>query len=194
MNINDAIANIKKYIYDSYAETCKKIGVNIFRGHLRVLSTEIEDSIALFISNIMPNHKVFLDPSIYIEEKNNRPDLLVVNENNEVVAMLEIKSNMGWCRNAKDVIDDIVTNNEKFKTAFTLRCEFSREQSQTVTYKDNVKLFLIALTDGNCSIRQHQLNKAYAKTTNVLQFNLFSGWYDCLKNCEIEEFSKELLK
>lgn len=194
MDIKKAITNIKEYIYTAYAKTYQKTAPNIFRGHLRGLSTDIEDAIALFISNIMPNHKVFIDSSIYVERKNNRPDILVVNENNEVVTMVEIKANMGWCRNAKDVIDDIVVNDKKFQDVGTLRCEFSREDSQIVTYKDNVKLFLISLTDGNCSSKQHLLNKAYAKTTKVSQFNLFSGWYDHLENCEIEEFTKELLK
>lgn len=129
-----------------------------------------------------------------MKEKNNRPDLLVINEKNEVVAMIEIKSNMGWCRNAKDVIDNIVANDKKFQEVGMLRCEFSREDSQIVTYKDNVKLFLIALTESNCSSKKHQLNKVYAKTIKVSQFNLFSGWYDHLEDCEIEEFASELLK
>lgn len=193
MDINNAIKNLKKYINSSYEETCKKIGPNILRGHLRVLSTDIEDGIALFISNLMPNHKVFLDSSIYINGKNNRPDLLVVNEDNEVVAMVEIKANMGWCRNAKNVIDDIVSNDDKFQRETELICVFSREDSQIVKYKNNVKLFLIAFTDGNCSKQKHQLNKAYAKTTNVKQFNLFSGWYDSLDDCEVDEFANELL-
>ena len=45
----------------------------------------------------------------------------------------------------------------------------------------------------SCSNKKHQLNKEYAKTTKVSQFNLFSGWYGCLEDCEIEEFIKELL-
>lgn len=193
MDTKEAITNMKENIYTSYAETYKKVGPNIFRGNLKVLSSEIEDAIALFISNIMPNHKVFIDPSIYIESEKNRPDLFVVNENNLVVAMCEIKSNMGWCRNAKNVINKIVENDKKFQNVCELKCEFSRENSQIVKYKDNVKLFLISLTDGNCSNKKHQLNKEYAKTTKVSQFNLFSGWYGCLEDCEIEEFIKELL-
>ena len=194
MDINIAIEELKKYIYNSYKATSERIGPNIYRGHLRSLSTEIEDGIALFVSIILPKCKIFLDPSIHIDRKNNRPDLLVVNENNEVVAMIEIKSNMGWCRNAKGVIDGIINNDNKLSNAKSLYCEFSRESSQIVTYGNNVKLFLIALTDGNCSAKNHVNNKAYAATTKVKQYNLFSGWYDKLFDCEVAAFAAELMR
>lgn len=194
MDTKTAIDELKNYIYKSYKATYEKIGPNIYRGHLRALSTEIEDGIALFVSNILPDCKVFLDSSIHIDGKNNRLDILVINENNEVVAMIEIKSNMGWCRNAKWVIDDIVSNDSKFQAAANLHCEFSREDSKQVTYGDNVKLFLIALTDGNCTAKNHAANKAYAATTKVHQYNLFSGWYGELYECEVADFAAELLK
>jgi len=194
MDINTAIKELKNYIYLSYKTTSEKIGPNIYRGHLRSLSTEIEDGIALFITNLFPEYKVFLDSSIYIEGKNNRPDLLVVDENNNAVAMIEIKANMGWCRNAERVIDDLIANDDKFIKERSLYCIFSREEGQTITYEDNVKLFLIALTDGNCSARNHSANKAYAVTREVHQYNLFSGWYGELFDCEIAEFAAELLR
>lgn len=193
MDIKTAIEETKKYIYKSYEATEMKIGPNIYRGHLRALSTEIEDSIALFVTNILPNCKAFLDPSIYLDGTNNRPDLLIVDENNDVFAMIEIKSNMGWCRNAKSVIDNIINNDLKFRNEGKLKCEFSREESQTIYYGDKVKLFLIALTDGNCSTKNHIINKQYAKTTKVYQFNLFSGWYGELEDCEIKDFAEALL-
>lgn len=194
MDVRTAIDETKKYIYKSYESTQEKIGPNIYRGHLRALSTEIEDAIALFVTNVLPNCKAFLDPSIYLDGTNNRPDLLIVNEYDDVIAMIEIKSNMGWCRNAKSVIDNIMNNDLKFRNVGKLKCEFSREESQTIYYGEKVKLFLIAFTDGNCSTKNHIANKEYAKTTKVQQFNLFSGWYGKLENCEIREFAEELLK
>ncbi|MCR4660647.1 MAG: hypothetical protein K5765_01440 [Clostridia bacterium] len=194
MNKKDAISLLKGYIKKSYSAINEKIGPNIFRGHLQSLSVNIENGIALFVSNILPDNKIFLDPSIHIDGKNNRPDLLVVNEAKEVVAMIEIKANMGWCRNAKGVIDDMLLNNDKYIKEESLYCEFSREESQSVTYSDKVKLFLIALTDGNCNEKYHKANKEYAKANNVFQFNLFSGWYGELTDCEIEQFADELLK
>lgn len=189
----NAIDRLKMNIYDSYESTYKKLGSNIYRGHLRALSTEIEDAIALFISEILPNCKVFIDPSIYINGKNNRPDILVVNEKNEAIFMIEVKANMGWCRNASGVMNDIIENNLKFAEGNKLKCEFSREESQEIIYRDDVKLFLISFVDGNCSKKKHDLNKKYASERGIYHFSLFSGWYDNLNNCDIDFFQKELL-
>ncbi len=194
MKKEDAINKLISYIKGVYDGVNNKISPNIYRGHLRSISTDIEDGIALFISNIMPEgYKVFLDPSIHVDGANNRPDLLVVNDKNETVAMIEVKANMGYCRNAKDVIDNIVRNDEKFSKLGSLYCEFSRETSQTISYGDNVKLFLIALTDKNCSDKHHKANKDYAAKTKVHQYNLFSGWYGNLIPCEIEKFANDIL-
>lgn len=193
MELEYAIEKLKKYITDIYQNTGSKIGTNIYRGHLRSISTDIEDGIAVFISDIMPsNYKIYLDSSIHIDGKKNRPDLLVIDENNNVNAMIEIKANMGWCRDASEVIDDILISDSKFKEQKVLTCEFSREENQEIFYGENVKLFLVALTDGNCSARNHEANKLYAAKLDVFQFNLFSGWYESLINCEIEDFGKLL--
>lgn len=194
MELNDAIEKLKKYITDIYLSTSGKIGTNIYRGHLRSISTDIEDGIAMFIADILPiDHKIFLDSSIHLNGKKNRPDILVVDKNNSVKAMIEIKANMGWCRDASRVIDDIILNDKIFKSHKNLKCEFSREAEQEIIYGDNVKLFLIAFTDGNCSVRNHETNKIYASEHDVFQFNLFSGWYEALINCEIELFGEEII-
>lgn len=118
---------------------------------------------------------------------------MIVNENNEVVAMIEIKANMGWCRDAANVIDYISTSHNKFKKVKKLNCEFSREDDQVVTYSKDVKLFLISCTDGNCSALKHTTNKSNAQSKNIYYFNLFQGWYDALTNCEIEDFIAALM-
>ena len=107
--------------------------------------------------------------------------------------MIEIKANMGWCRNANGVIDDIVVNNQKFQQEGQLVCEFSNGQSQIVTYGQRVHLFLIALTENNCQQKWHINNKNYAQNRGVFQYNLFSGWYGSLQNLEIDQFAQVLL-
>lgn len=195
MELNNAIDKLKKYISEVYQNTGSKIGTNIYRGHLRSISTDIEDGIAIFISDILPkDYKIFLDSSVHVDGKKNRPDLLVIDGNNNVKAMVEIKANMGWCRDASVVIDDIILNDSKFKTIRVLNCEFSRESNQVIFYNENVKLFLISLTDKNCSMKNHEANKLYASNLDVFQFNLFSGWYESLSNCEIEEFGNEITR
>ena len=194
MELNDAIEKLKKYIAGIYDSTGRKIGTNIFRGHLRSISSDVEDGIALFIADILSvNYSIFLDSSININGSNNRPDLLLVDGDNTVRAMIEIKANMGWCRNASAVIDDIKSNDIKFRTEKQLTCKFSREEEKNIIYGDNVILFLIAFSDSNCNGKNHKANKLYASNHNVFQFNLFSGWYESLINCEIEDFGNEII-
>ena len=112
MKIEDAINELVSYIKKVYEQINNKVGQNIYRGHLRSISTDIEDGIALFLSKILPEgYKLFLDSSIHVDGVNFRPDVLVVNDKNECYAMIEIKANMGWCRDATNVINDIVRTN-----------------------------------------------------------------------------------
>ena len=136
---------------------------------------------------------MFLDPSIHVGGKNNRPDMLIVRKDGTVAAMVEIKANMGWCRNAFWVIDDIIGNDAKFRSEGTLHCEFSKDENVDVTYADGVKLFLVSLVDGNCPRNKHEVNKVYASSRGVLQMNLFAGWYDSLGDLEIRSFAQEVI-
>lgn len=195
MKTEEAVQELKSYIEASYAKTMEPLAPGIVRGHLRSISTDIEDGIALFVSHVLPEgYKLLLDPSIHVDGVNNRPDLLVVDESNAVKAMIEIKANMGWCRNASGVLDDIVSNDAKFKSQGRLSCEFSKEETIEVFYGKGVKLFLVALTDSNCTEKKHIANKSYADSVGVHQYNLFSGWYGGLTPLEVETFAAELLK
>ena len=194
MDKNTAINYLKNRIFDIYQSTREPLNKNIYRGHSRSISTDIEDSIALFVSELLPkDYCLILDPSIYINKKNNRPDLLVINNKQEAVAMIEIKANMGWCRNASDVLNDIVNNDNQFKEAQNLLCEISNDDSKEVIYHPGVKLFLISLTDGNCPEKKHQINKQLADSFGVKHYLLFSGWYDDLYNRDIEQFADEMM-
>ena len=193
--MKNAIFNLKEYIRKAYESTSQKLAPNIVRGHLRSISTDIEDGIGLFLSEVLPeDYQILLDPSIHVDGKNNRPDALVTDSNMNVVAMIEIKANMGWCRDASWVLGDIVENDSKFKEMKTLNCEFSSQESIEVKYGEGVKLFLISLTDSNCPAEKHEANKRVAAEKGVHQFNLFSGWYGSLEPLEIQLFIDELLR
>ena len=171
----------------------KSLRSNIYRGHLRSLSTDIEDAIALFVNEVLPGKKMLIDASVYADGKIHRPDLLVVDGDNNAIAMIEIKSNMGWCRNATAVINGIRNNDKIFKETKNLTCEFSGDtEDKIICYPDGVKLFLISLTDNNCKSEFHAINKALAKNAGVYHFVLFSGWYDDLQDKDICEFGETL--
>ena len=46
------IQNLKDYVGNIYLKTNDKIKTNIFRGHSRSISSDIEDGIAIFIYGI----------------------------------------------------------------------------------------------------------------------------------------------
>ena len=108
--------------------------------------------------------------------------------------MLEIKSNMGWCRNASKVVDSMVFYDKKFKEEKILNCEFSNNNNrQLAHYNKEVKLFLISLTKGNCADKYHEQNKKYAPGKKVPFYNLFDDWYDSLTDYEIKNFVNDIL-
>lgn len=188
------ISELKSRIFSIYKSTQEPLNNNIYRGHLRSISTDIEDSIAVFISSLLPEtYCLILDPSIYVDGKNNRPDLLIVNDKQEVIAMIEIKANMGWCRDAQWVLKDMVENNNKFILAKTLLCEISNGENKEVYYGSNVPMFLISLTDGNCSESKHEANKNTADELGIKHYLLFLGWYGGLRDRDIECFANDIL-
>lgn len=124
MNKIVAIKNLIDRIAAIHRSTKEPLNNNIYRGHSRSISTDIEDSVALLLSELLPeSYSFMLDPSIYIDGKNNRPDLLVLNSEDEVIAMIEIKANMGWCRNASSVLNGIFSmiSNSKKQISFGVK-------------------------------------------------------------------------
>jgi hypothetical protein len=194
VQINKEVESLKLSIKNIYSQTKQNLRSNIYRGHSRSISSDIEDQITVFISNILPkNFKFLLDSSLNIDGKNNRPDLIVVDEDNNVKFLIELKANMGYCRNATKVIDDIRDNHEKFSKKGSLICKFSDGNQIIINYNEEVKLFLISFTDNNCSSKKHVLNKNYADQKGVHHFNLFSGWYGDLTDKEVDSFVVKIL-
>lgn len=188
--MKDSIETLKSSINNVFNATKQSIRHNIWRGHSRSISTDIEDNIAILIAEELPeNYKLYIDPSIHINGKTHRPDLLVSNENNEVIFVIEIKANMGWCRDASAVINSMVDNHNVFLDAGSLDCKLSSGESFVLKYKNNVKLFLIALTDANGgNKKQYEINKNHAFSHGISHYCLFSGWYNNLQEKDIISF------
>ena len=190
----DSSKELIKYVEGTYKSTAKQLAHNIIRGHLRSISSDIEDGVAIFISKALPqDYKLFLDPSINIDHNINRPDLLVVDSHDNVAAMIEIKANMGWCRDAKPIIDNIIKKDTLFRSTEKLICEFSNQKIVEVSYEEGVKLYLISLTDKNCPVQHHEQNKQYASNNNISYYNLFTGWYDSLQVKDAAVFISNLV-
>ena len=190
-----AIASLKNYIATEFANTKKAIRHNLHRGHLRSLSTEIEDGIAAFLSDIIPaDYQIYVDASVRVGSKTHRPDILIVDNKGTVRALVEVKTNMGWCRDASAEIDKILFKHSEMISSGTITCKFSNEASATVAYTANVPVFLISFTNENCGTSKHIANRNVANARNVKYFCLFSGWYgDKLDDADIRDFAAEIL-
>ncbi len=194
MNNMNAKENLKKRVHEKWDETKRPLRDNIIRGHTRSISSDIEDSVALFVSSILGDgFEIYIDPSISFDNKTHRPDLLVVKDG-VVKACIELKSNMGWCRDASSVIDKIKSINNAFCEKERLVCKFSNAEAKEVQYTNEVKLFLVALSARNGG-KKDQINKnyEYAKREGVDFFLLFDGWYGDLVDRDVESFAKELV-
>ena len=197
MKENDAIKILIDKISTAYKNEDKKLHEmaeqGIIRGHRTAMSATIEDNIALLIKNVLPdNYKIFIDPSITINKKTYRPDIMIINNKQHVKAMLEIKANIGYCRNAKKELKKLENKHKKFYKCTKLKCSLSEKE---VIYSKNTKCFFIVYSSDNCGDKEnHEINKLYAKNLNIPYLVLFDGWYNNSTNRDIETFIKEIKK
>ncbi len=189
-------AELKDSIKFFYKATKERLNDRVIRGHSRSISTDIENCITLFLYKLLPEgFRYYLDPTVKANGHTSRPDLLIIDDSNSVFAFVEIKSNMGYCRDAQPVIDKMIENDENYRAESNLKCEFSsEEESYTVTYTNKVKKMLISLTKDNCKDEKHDNNKSYAQSKGVSYYNLFTKWYDELEDYEIDSLIEEIQK
>ena len=194
METTEAIAKLKQYIFDRFEETKAKVGTNILRGHLRALSTEVEDGIAIFLLDILPaGYKAFVDCSVNIDSESHRPDILVLDKNNNVRFLVEVKTNMGWCRDASGELEKILHKHEHMKSVKDFVCRFSNDPEETVHYPNDVKVFLVPFTNSNSSQRKHEMNKVKASEMGIKYYILFDKWYSDLEDKDIAGFAADIL-
>lgn len=196
-NLDEEIKAFKKRICEVYNSTKEFRKANIYRGHLRSISSDIEDCIAEFLISILPDeYKIFIDSSIYIDKKTHRPDILILDSGNNVKALVEVKSNMGWCRDASNVMSDICVNRGIYERERNLTCSYlNNDDREKLNVKySNVPIFLVALTGQNSSDNLHKKNKITAKEKDIYHYILFKKWYDELEDYEIKEFILKILE
>lgn len=200
MNIKASIEELTNNVKEEYKKKLDnfkdmKDDSKIIRGHLSPMSTAIENAIALFVQNITSKkYKIFLDPSISISankgrSKTYRPDLLLVDSKHRVKAILEIKANMGYCRNAGQTLSKLNKLHKIFLKEKNLDCSFSQLKDHiSVTYcVPNKNLFLVAFTSQNDGGKSQKIKKSIK---NI--FRLFKNWYDNPQNQDIEKFSYKI--
>ncbi len=198
--------NVKK-AYNKELNIIKKLEKTnrIFRGHVSSMSSIVEDAIAKFILKVTSSKwKIFLDSSVSIKldqkrAKTFRPDMLLLDERENVKAVFEIKTSMGYYRDATEVIDKLIDMHTAFVKEHNLNCSFSRKGKQKSLHKEakyqkNVKCFIITYSDNACDENYHKQNKKNARKKGIEHFVLFKGWYDEaeIRHDDISAFIKQL--
>ena len=195
--INKAVNSLKTYIEDKYDTTKVTIRDNMVRGHLRSLSTDIEDGVAAFLLDILPdNYTAYVDATVQVRKKHrkHRPDILIIDDKKNVKALVEVKTNMGWCRDASGEIEKILYKHNEMISKGNIICEFSNDSSVEVYYSENVPVYLVAFTKQNCGDEKHENNRKIAESKGIHYHLLFSGWYDgTLIPLEINKFAEEII-
>lgn len=196
MESKTAVEQLKNSIKDAWTTTRTAPRGNIKRGHTRSLSTDVEDQVAAFVSDILgEGYELYIDSSVYIKQTH-RPDLLVVKDR-KAVALIEIKSQMGWCRDVSGVIEnEILRMHKAFSEQGEITCKFSTDKSsELINYEENVKCFLVSLTSQNGgNDQQMKANKDNAAKQGVLFHVLFDGWYDDLQEKDVYQFAEMISK
>jgi len=180
--------------YDNNGIIDRKYDNKIIRGHKVAMSSIIENELAIFLSEILDEKYQFL---IDWTVNNRRPDLLIINtENNKCELIIEIKSNMGYCRKlSQSQLNDLVNEREMFKNSITIKSkESNKDNPQSISGNKNIKLIFVSSTSDNSSEENHITNKKELKKYNIEYFCLFEGWYDNLKQKEIQDFIESIKK
>lgn len=198
-NLEETIIDLKNNVIKIYKDVCTPLSDKILRGHSRSISTDIEDKIAIFIHKLLPNYDIYIDSSIFVDHKIHRPDILLVKD--EVVkAVIEIKSILGFNRDASNDIDKLDDNRKLFANVKETICTFSNYQSDSkrnaknIQFTNETKYLFIVFASENCSKKQHNLNREYAKEKNICYYILFDGWWGReLIPLNIKDFCEEIL-
>lgn len=198
MKIEQAIEILKKRVKKVYNKSRCQVAKRIYRGHSANMSAAIENEIALFLQSILPkNYEFYMDPSIKID-KTHRPDILIIDNKKNVKAIIELKSNMGYCRNAKEVLNklksihNIFIKEKHLICSFSLKDESDKSITKKIFYPKNTKCFFVIYTGRNCPEKYHKNNRKIAKKKELKYFILFNEGYDNSQKCEIEQFANEI--
>ena len=193
------VNELRKSIKTKYEQIAIVDGLNsqIIRGHIPAISFIVENEITLFLNKIMKKgYLFFIDCTI----GEHRPDLIIVNEKtNQCELIIEIKSNMGYCRNIKTQIKKYLEQIEwlenNCKIIYYQYIDGDRKKYEKHIEKSrNIKMILISLTSHNCSNENHNINKKELENVEIKYFNLFDGWYNDLKENEINQLIEWLGK
>ncbi len=182
---------------------------NIRRLKRRSIAELTEDRFAKYLYDVLENNNI----EIYINAnlKGLRPDIAII-KNNEVIAIIELKMNFGWCRN----IFDPVGCEYKEKSQIHKRFEsFENIRMQDIKFDDGMctriirinnkcNIYYISTSDENYISKRNMIDdyndfiKRNKQMKNKVLFYIISGKYHYDKSSKIwpslEDINKSIDK
>ena len=208
------VEDFKKSFKEKYDQNAMiDFDKTIIRGHVSSVGIFFEDEFTIFLNKIFNARRKNSDKYKFYNDfsmNGYRPDLLI-EKNGEIVALIEFKANLGYCREkAKTLhkkIDKICKESQKeisftrfpkyiknaeklFTEQIKEKMKKNEENKKSITIKfnkeigSNVKKALIVLTKDNSGKKDNLDN--YKEVFKNEFYTLFSGWYYDLKNEENE--------
>ena len=193
-------------INNNYKVLNYKIDKNIWRNTRIAMGNCVENEIAKLVNSILKrrDYKYIIDAQLYYGEKNPiRPDILVVDKDNIIRYMFEIKSQMGYCRDTE--LEDYKSNQDKLCKAKLIkynRIQFEKgiEKDAIVPMNTRVKEELVC--DKNIKtifvnlMQSNGVSKELKNINGVFYFSLFKKgiWYDSISYENINEDKKHGFK
>ena len=95
-DLEEKIKDLKNKIEEFYKDKAKiDFSSNVLRGHVWPVAYEFEDRFTNILSEIFKDKDYCFYTDFSLEKR--RPDIIITKKN-KVVAMIELKANLGWCR------------------------------------------------------------------------------------------------
>jgi hypothetical protein len=163
---------------------------NIFRGRSSSISSSFEDLMALFIALNNPNNcQYFTDQAMKFNNKTYYPDVVILEENNNIKHLIDLKTDLGWnrtglysfCKKKDELMKSIKNTETFFKKGKT-------KEKITAIFAEKIVYHIVILSKENSgNIFLDHMIKANETLNNVKVYLLSEGEHPNSYNSLLEK-------
>ncbi len=183
-----------------YQMKCKELadgdgGFNIIRGQAKVSSGYIEDLFALFLAKRINrnDYRYLVDKTTSLRYSKNgkattfKPDLSIINSDNELTQYYDLKTNLGWNRD----LENYIKKKNEFVSKIQSRngwIHFDKNNVLDIKFSKTLKYKMVVIHGGN--INETQLNKNLELVHNLEHVELYILYDHYNQRNNIEDFNR----
>lgn len=193
MTKNDFIKNVVRNYADAHFVVLPH--ERVLRGKSRPIYSICEDILAYFIASNIEGINILVNQSLRYANKNIIPDLSVIRDG-VLTCLIELKQDLGWCRNLHDSIDRFEAEISELVMAGSVLAKnsFSKDQDQEYNVSPDLKRCIAVISDLNISKDKLEENKRKfsCSNSNLLQF-LTTACHPNAYSMNCEEIMKSIV-